>query len=331
MPGTDPTVVAMLGGQALRHPVERLAVCRIGRSEQSAIVLNDPRASREHAMVRRDATGHCYLTDLGSRNGTTLNGRTLTAPARLKHGDVIGIGAQELAFEHPDGDHELEPEAAAATQMFLANSLITVLVIDVRGFTPLSRELGEERISSLMSDIFHHAGELLDRHRSWSQKYIGDAVMGVWVHTGGQVSAAEIAGILDVIAEMRLHFEQLPGRFELPTPIRFGAAINSGQAAIGNMGSATASDFTALGDTVNKTFRLEKATRQVACDLLVGKNVLEVLTPAVNRHDFPPLLPVMIAGFEQPEPAFPFRFDDLPRLATLLAKARRETSSVPGR
>ena len=49
-----------------------------------------------------------------------------------------------------DDEGEPEPEAAAATQMFLANSLITVLVIDVRGFTPLSRELGEERISSLM-------------------------------------------------------------------------------------------------------------------------------------------------------------------------------------
>jgi adenylate cyclase len=321
----------MRGQEARRHPIERLTVCRIGRSDQSAVVLDDPRASREHAMVRRDATGHCYLTDLGSRNGTTLNGRTLTAPARLRHGDIIGIGAQELAFEDPEGDHEPEPEAAAATQMFLANSLITVLVMDVRGFTPLSQELGEERISSLMSDVFRHAGDLLDRHRSWSQKYIGDAVMGVWVHTGGQVSAVEIAGVLDVIAEMRLHFEQLPDRFALSGPIRFGAAINSGQAAIGNMGSATASDFTALGDTVNKAFRLEKATRQVACDLLVGKNVLEVLTPAVDPCNLPPTLPVKIAGFEQPEPAFPFQFDDLPRLATLMASTRREASAAPNR
>ncbi len=330
----EPTIVAVVGGQEVRHPIERLGVCRIGRSQHSTIVLMDAAASRDHAMVRRDAAGACTLNDLGSRNGTSVNNRPVTAtPVRLHHGDIIRIGAQELRFE--DLEELAAPAAEApesggeqATQFFLANSLITVLVLDIRGYTPLSRALGEERTSALMSEIFQRAGELLYRSKSWSQKYIGDAVMGVWVHSGPQVTVPELTGVLDVYLDMYKFFQDLEARTELPQPLSFGAGINTGYASIGNMGSATVSDFTAMGDTVNKAFRLETCTRDLKCDMVVGHSVLDFLVPPLAPDKRPPSIEVEIKGYDKPERAIALWHADIPAFSAIVSSPRHEATLI---
>lgn len=312
---------------AQRHvPLGPLAVCRLGRAEHNDIVLNDAAASREHAMVRRDATGNTMLVDSGSRNGTTLNGRTVTAPARLKDGDTICIGRQELQFHDPAGAAEhmatQMPETTNlgidATHFLNESSLITVLVIDVRGFTSLSREIGEARISAVMTAVFRRAGALLDATGAWSQKFIGDAVMAVWRHQGDRVLSSELARVIALVGELDLLFAELTTRFDLPRPLAFGAAVNSGVAAVGNMGASGNADFTALGDTVNKTFRLESATKQLHCDVVLGEGTLLALIPPLPPKMLPPRGEVELKGYDAPEVVRMLRFKDLPRMRQLL-------------
>src|SRR5262245_45710487 len=63
----------------------------IGRSEDSTIAVDDTRVSRNHARIRR-SEGALMLEDLGSRNGTKLNGRVLYGEQRaLCGGDVVDI------------------------------------------------------------------------------------------------------------------------------------------------------------------------------------------------------------------------------------------------
>jgi len=320
MPATDPFITATIGGLDTRFSIERLGVCRIGRSPHSTIILDDQVASRDHAMIRRDATGYCILSDSGSRNGTMLNGRQVTTPTRLGDEDVIRIGLQELLFHQPEPSTAMRmPEApATATMIHLANSLISVLVADLRGYTVLSRELGEARISTLMSEIFRETGELLFRNKSWSQKYIGDAVMAVWLHPNGTVMPDEFAAIIDTIAELRLIMEPMQAKYDLPRALAFGASINTGFAQIGNMGSSAISDFTALGDTVNKAFRLETACKELGCDIVIGKAALDMLIAPIAPAIRPPASHVMIKGYDAPETVYRLMFSDLPRLATLV-------------
>jgi pSer/pThr/pTyr-binding forkhead associated (FHA) protein len=67
----------------------------LGRSSYASIVVNNPLASREHAVVRLSA-GKLEVVDLGSRNGTFVNGTRITAPERLEVGDRISIGADDI-------------------------------------------------------------------------------------------------------------------------------------------------------------------------------------------------------------------------------------------
>ncbi|MCL1879374.1 MAG: DUF3662 domain-containing protein [Actinomycetia bacterium] len=70
----------------------------LGRSSDNAIVVNDANASRYHALLRQGMSGKWQLSDLGSTNGTMLNGRFLEQ-AILRNHDQITIGTTNLEFE----------------------------------------------------------------------------------------------------------------------------------------------------------------------------------------------------------------------------------------
>jgi len=88
----------LLPGQAIPLSV----ITGLGRAPTNTVVLSEPFASNEHArLYRRDQ--RWWLEDLGSRNGTRLNGERLRARAIVATGDVIGIGGVHLRIELEEG------------------------------------------------------------------------------------------------------------------------------------------------------------------------------------------------------------------------------------
>ncbi len=86
-------------GKALRLDREEMT---IGRSGEASFSIEDPNISRLHARVARTPSGSWVVSDLGSMNGTFLNGR-LIASAELKPGDRLQLGAQTtLRFSLPE-------------------------------------------------------------------------------------------------------------------------------------------------------------------------------------------------------------------------------------
>jgi pSer/pThr/pTyr-binding forkhead associated (FHA) protein len=71
----------------------------IGRDEACTIQLIDSQISRRHASIRFDvAAGGFVASDLGSANGTRLNGHEVTEPTLLREGDIIVVGHSQLVF-----------------------------------------------------------------------------------------------------------------------------------------------------------------------------------------------------------------------------------------
>jgi adenylate cyclase len=62
---------------------------------------------------------------------------------------------------------------------------------------------------------------------------------------------------------------------ELPEPIAIGIGVNSGEAVVGNMGSNTRFDYSAIGDAVNTAARLESATKEAGVDILIGEATIK--------------------------------------------------------
>jgi DNA-binding winged helix-turn-helix (wHTH) protein len=81
------------GGRALLSEGEHI----IGRDPDAAVVVDAPSVSRHHARIRVHE-GDVRFDDLGSKNGSRVNGRSVESPVTLADGDVIGVGVIDLTF-----------------------------------------------------------------------------------------------------------------------------------------------------------------------------------------------------------------------------------------
>ena len=94
------------GKPFFRDPTGREHFCTgetmtIGRAVENDIVITSRRVSRQHARVQKDGP-RMVLVDLGSTNGTFLNGDRLLTPIELRDGDSISIGDVELVYHDPE-------------------------------------------------------------------------------------------------------------------------------------------------------------------------------------------------------------------------------------
>ncbi len=94
-----PRLIVRAGGRVIGEEELRDELS-IGRGEDSDLRLLDPKVSRHHALIRREGRDF-VLTDLGSANGTRVNGARITGPHVLKHGERITIGDAELTYREP--------------------------------------------------------------------------------------------------------------------------------------------------------------------------------------------------------------------------------------
>ena len=94
---------------------------------------------------------------------------------------------------------------------------------------------------------------------------------------------------------------------EIPWPLRTRAAINTGQAIVGNMGGER-HDFTVIGDAINVVFRLEEMTEKSGFDMLIGNDTASYLT---NREQCFISQQFFLKGKEQPFTAFGSSFEQL--------------------
>ena len=95
-PGGGP-VGALVTGEGRRIELGAEPVV-IGRNPDCDLVLNDAEVSRHHAEIRREE-GAFLVVDLGSLNGTKVNGAGVAGPTQLEDGDQITIGGHALRFE----------------------------------------------------------------------------------------------------------------------------------------------------------------------------------------------------------------------------------------
>jgi adenylate cyclase len=309
--------------EGLKLKVRLAAVCRVGRNPGNDLVLEVESVSRNHALVYSSEPGVYYINDLGSSNGTTVNGLRVSSPTLLKDGDKISFGSCPAQFRQQEAPPPapIRPNAHdTQTNVLFLQRLITVLVVDIRGFTGLSQRLDPGMIAKITGALFRQGGGVLRDRGAWGQKYIGDAIMAVWIHAGS--TTTEMTNVLTALASLARIAAGLQAQFGLEHPIRIGAGLNSGMASFGNVGSGAVPDYTALGDVVNCAFRLESATKEVGWDLLLGTRTYELIGSLGDVRSLLRDKAVQLKGYAEPVPAWGGRFQDLlPRLEAICPDA----------
>jgi len=147
---------------------------------------------------------------------------------------------------------------------------ISVLFSDIRGFTTISESLAPEEVVELLREYFNTMVPIVLKHGGTLDKYVGDAIMGLF----GAPLPQEDHAVRAVRAglEMLAQIPHLSPKWEAKCgrPLRIGVGINTGEAVVGTMGADSRHEYSAIGDTVNLASRLEGATKDLGVPMVVS-------------------------------------------------------------
>jgi adenylate cyclase len=142
----------------------------------------------------------------------------------------------------------------------------TFLFTDVRGFTAMSEKLEPEEVTKIMNKALTIQADAVKEYGGMVDKYIGDAMMAIF-NAPLDLPDHETAAVLcakDIQENIK----------KADIDVEIGVGINTGFACIGNMGSDTRFDYTAIGDAVNLAARLESSTKEVGEDIVIGYDTI---------------------------------------------------------
>ena len=143
----------------------------------------------------------------------------------------------------------------------------TFLFTDVRGFTSLSEKLEPEEVTKIMNKALTIQADTVKKYDGMVDKYIGDAMMAIF-NAPIDIPDHEMAAVLCA--------KEIQDKIKMADlGVEIGIGVNTGYAVIGNMGSDTRFDYSAIGDAVNTAARLESATKEAGVDILIGEATIK--------------------------------------------------------
>ncbi len=156
---------------------------------------------------------------------------------------------------------------------------LSVMFMDVRGFTPISETLSATELVDFINTLLSPLSDAIQDELGTIDKYIGDSIMAFWnapVEVPDHAARACRAALKMRAVVERLNDADAFGfaaRGLADPVVRIGIGINTGTACVGNMGSAKRFNYSAMGDVVNVSARIESASKEFRSDILVSDDV----------------------------------------------------------
>jgi len=172
-------------------------VVRAGRASANDLQLEDAAASREHFELRRSGDVYC-IRDLGSRNGTAVNGAHLEGERQLTHGDEITVGRTRLVYSE-EGATEAVPRITedSATVMFAAKALSSAYLDQARSSVDERSRLDLIHLNELARELMSVADErdLFEMVSERVLRLIGGDCCAVVFGTNGEQRSIEVKAL----------------------------------------------------------------------------------------------------------------------------------------
>jgi adenylate cyclase len=157
---------------------------------------------------------------------------------------------------------------------------ITVMFSDIRGFTTISEKLDAQDLALFLNGYLSDMTKIVFDTQGTLDKYIGDAVMAFWGAPFEERDHAENACRASLAMMKTVRAMQKQWEAEGKPKLDIGIGLNSGPASVGNMGSALRYGYTALGDTVNLSSRLEGLNKEYGTHILVNESTYAAVKDA---------------------------------------------------
>ena len=183
------------------------------------------------------------------------------------------------------------------TQLGGARQFVSILFADIRSYTALTERLSPEEVVVLLNHYFEAMVDVVFAHRGTLDKFIGDAIMAVFGSPIPQEDHAQRAVETALGMQQQLTLFNQQQQQQGKPALQIGIGINSDDVITGNIGSSKRMEFTAIGDGVNLTSRIESATKYYGCPIIISENTYALCkdTIWVRELDY-----VCVRGKRQP-------------------------------
>jgi adenylate cyclase len=172
---------------------------------------------------------------------------------------------------------------------------ITILFADIRGFTRISEHAPPEKIVGLLNRYFSAMTDIIFAHGGTLDKYLGDGLMALFGAPTATPDDASNALNAAVAMQRRLIGINRELRDEGFQEIGVGMGLHTGEVIVGYIGSDRRSEYTAIGDTVNTSSRLE--SNALGGEILISDATAKA---AHSRYKLKPREPIMVKNRQQP-------------------------------
>lgn len=154
---------------------------------------------------------------------------------------------------------------------------VTIMFSDIRGFTSMSENMEPEHLTDFLNKYLTKMSGIIMDNKGLIDKYIGDAIMAFW---GAPLAddKQELNALLSAFAMSDALAEQNKNKPKDEPEIKIGIGLNTGEVAVGNMGSEKRFNYTIIGDAVNLSSRLEGLTKLYGITIIVSQGVIDGIT-----------------------------------------------------
>jgi adenylate cyclase len=149
---------------------------------------------------------------------------------------------------------------------------VCILVLDIRDFTAFAETAPPDSIVNYLNRLWGRAVGIVNRHHGTVNKFLGDGFMAVF--GAPLVMGNHCQNAINAARELVDEIKRATDAGEIP-PTRIGIGLHSGEALVGNIGSAERREYTVIGDVVNVAFRIEQLNKELNSSFLVSESVQE--------------------------------------------------------
>ncbi len=229
-------------------------------------------------MINAQGHGEFWIVDLGSSNGTYINGRRVAQPCRLNEGDVVEVGNHHYTFrQHRSGNAPDSDRTTEKTIQDIRTVECWLLVADLEDSTQFLKKLPAEQVPRFTGRWLAACKQIVEDHNGAINKFLGDGFFAYW--TDRELAAANVARTVKALHELQ---EGDGPRFRMV--LHFGKVFLGGEASLG--------EESLMGTEVNFVFRMEKVASQAGCPTLISECAhaalkSHLIMSAHGRHSVP--------------------------------------------
>lgn len=268
--------------------------CSIGRAPSNDIILNNANVSRHHALLHTQDGKNFYLIDLGSKNGTYLNGRRVQQPCLVRDHGEISIGPFCFHFRQPSKQARTRKKTSTVAQgtlLEIKTCHCWLLVGDLVNSTQLARQIGHDEAVQRTGDWLSTCKSLIEANGGILNKFLGDGFIAYWPDPELQ-RQNQIVNVLEQLNQAR--------NADHPA---FRIILHFGEVSMG--GGASLGEENLCGQEVIFAFRMEKLAGSLGIPCMISEAAQSRLTPTTptleaGRHP--------VSGFDGEHLFFHYHF-----------------------